>query len=106
MLDAVCNDASHVLVRTAEAEDLDAIYALDVATFAIPWSKDALHYDIVENDNSMVLVAEYDGEFAGYADIWTVLERGISQTRHRKGCYHVYDQEARGRRRLYHQSRG
>ena len=74
MLDAVCNDASHVLVRTAEAEDLDAIYALDVATFAIPWSKDALHYDIVENDNSMVLVAEYDGEFAGYADIWTVLD--------------------------------
>jgi len=74
MLDAVCNEASHVLVRTAEAEDLDAIYALDVATFAIPWSKDALHYDIVENDNSMVLAAEYDGEFAGYADIWTVLD--------------------------------
>ena len=43
-------------------------------TFAMPWSKEALSYDILENDNAFVIVAEYEGEFAGYADIWTVLD--------------------------------
>ena len=33
-----------------------------------------LSYDILENDNAFVIVAEYEGEFAGYADIWTVLD--------------------------------
>lgn len=63
-----------VNIRLAEAEDLENIYDLDVATFALPWSREALIYDILENDTAFVLVAECDGMFAGYADIWTVLD--------------------------------
>ena len=63
-----------VSIRLAEARDLDNIYELDVATFALPWSREALSYDIIENDNAFVLVAEYEGAFAGYADILTVLD--------------------------------
>ena len=63
-----------VSIRLAEARDLDSIYKLDVATFAMPWSREALSYDILENDNAFVLVAEYEGVFAGYADIWTILD--------------------------------
>ncbi len=29
-------------------------------TFAMPWSKEALSYDILENDNAFVIVAEYE----------------------------------------------
>ncbi len=38
----------------------------------MPWSKEALSYDILENDNAFVIVAEYEGEFVE-KDIWTVL---------------------------------
>ena len=67
-------DKTKIRVRIAKSSDLDDIYDLDVQTFAMPWSKEALSYDILENDNAFVIVAEYEGEFAGYADIWTVLD--------------------------------
>ena len=67
-------DKTKTRVRIAKSSDLDDIYELDVQTFAMPWSKEALSYDILENDNAFVIVAEYEGEFAGYADIWTVLD--------------------------------
>lgn len=67
-------DKTKIRVRIAKSSDLNDIYELDVQTFAMPWSKEALSYDILENDNAFVIVAEYEGEFAGYADIWTVLD--------------------------------
>lgn len=74
MIMETCQDKAKIRVRIAKSSDLDDIYELDVQTFAMPWSKEALSYDILENDNAFVIVAEYEGEFAGYADIWTVLD--------------------------------
>ena len=74
MIMETCRDKAKIRVRIAKRSDLDDIYELDVQTFAMPWSKEALSYDILENDNAFVIVAEYEGEFAGYADIWTVLD--------------------------------
>ena len=74
MIMETCQDKAKIRVRIAKSSDLDDIYDLDVQTFAMPWSKEALSYDILENDNAFVIVAEYEGEFAGYADIWTVLD--------------------------------
>ena len=74
MIMETCRDKAKIRVRIAKSSVLDDIYELDVQTFAMPWSKEALSYDILENDNAFVIVAEYEGEFAGYADIWTVLD--------------------------------
>ena len=74
MIMETCRDKAKIRVRIAKSSDLDDIYELDVQTFAMPWSKEALSYDILENDNAFVIVAECEGEFAGYADIWTVLD--------------------------------
>lgn len=74
MIIETCQDKAKIRVRIAKSSDLDDIYELDVQTFAMPWIKEALSYDILENDNAFVIVAEYEGEFAGYADIWTVLD--------------------------------
>lgn len=74
MIMETCRDKARIRVRIAKSSDLDDIYELDMQTFAMPWSKEALSYDILENDNAFVIVAEYEGEFAGYADIWTVLD--------------------------------
>ena len=74
MIMETCRDKAKIRVRIAKSSDLDDIYELDMQTFAMPWSKEALSYDILENDDAFVIVAEYEGEFAGYADIWTVLD--------------------------------
>lgn len=74
MIMEICRDKAKIRVRIAKSSDLDDIYELDMQTFAMPWSKEALSYDILENDSAFVIVAEYEGEFAGYADIWTVLD--------------------------------
>ena len=74
MIMEICRDKAKIRVRIAKSSDLDDIYDLDVQTFAMPWSKEALSYDILENDDAFVIVAENEGEFAGYADIWTVLD--------------------------------
>ena len=74
MIMETCRDKAKIRVRIAKSSDLDDIYELDMQTFAMPCSKEALSYDILENDNAFVIVAEYEGEFAGYADIWTVLD--------------------------------
>ena len=74
MIMETCRDKAKIRVRIAKSSDLDDIYELDMQTFAMPWSKEALSYDILENDNAFVIVAEYEGECAGYADIWTVLD--------------------------------
>lgn len=74
MIMETCRDKAKIRVRIAKSSDLDDIYELDMQTFAMPWSKEALSHDILENDNAFVIVAEYEGEFAGYADIWTVLD--------------------------------
>lgn len=74
MIMNTCENKQGIKVRIAEFSDLDDIYKLDVATFAMPWSKKALNYDILENDNAFVIVAEYEDKFAGYADIWTVMD--------------------------------
>ena len=91
MIMETCRDKAKIRVRIAKSSDLDDIYELDVQTFAMPWSKEALSYDILENDNAFVIVAEYEGEFAGYADIWTVLDEAdlnsiaVSKDFRRKG---------------------
>ena len=37
-----------------------------------PWSAASIAHDICDSDIAIVLVAEYGGEFAGYADAWCV----------------------------------
>ena len=64
------------VIRKALASDAAGIAELEKATFPLPWSEEALLYDIGENKLATVLVAELDGSFAGYADIWVVAGEG------------------------------
>jgi ribosomal-protein-alanine N-acetyltransferase len=61
-----------ISIRDALPEDTDAIAALEDAVFPIPWSPESILHDIEGNPVASVLVAEADGKFAGYADIWCI----------------------------------
>ena len=65
-----------VVVRNAIKSDTQEIAALEKATFPMPWSEASILHDIEENDIAMVVVAEVDGVFAGYADVWCIAGEG------------------------------
>ena len=65
-----------IIIRDAVIQDADAIAHLEQITFPIPWSRESIAHDIDDNSLATVLVAEMDGEFAGYADIWIIAGEG------------------------------
>ena len=59
-------------IRKAIEKDISKIAKLEEATFPLPWSEASIRHDVTESDIALVLVAELDGEFAGYADVWEI----------------------------------
>ncbi|MBQ6621383.1 MAG: ribosomal protein S18-alanine N-acetyltransferase [Mogibacterium sp.] len=65
-----------LILRPAVPADARAIARLEEICFPIPWSEASILHDLCENDLAVVIVAEYEGTFAGYADVWCVAGEG------------------------------
>lgn len=63
---------SEIIIRDALPGDSAAIAELEEATFPMPWSEESILHDIEGNRLARVFVAECDGAFAGYADVWNI----------------------------------
>ncbi|MBQ8080525.1 MAG: ribosomal protein S18-alanine N-acetyltransferase [Clostridia bacterium] len=57
-------------------KDLDAVAAIEERTFALPWSRESLRKDLMENPCARYLVAERAGEIIAYAGVWIILDEG------------------------------
>lgn len=80
-----------LIVRTAEAEDIDAIAAMEQVCFSTPWSRESIAHDLTDNAMAQYLVAELDGVIAGYGGMWIIVDEGhitnvavLPQYRHKK----------------------
>ena len=65
---------SEVLIRRMELKDLDAVTAIEAATFARPWSRNSFERELTNNAAARYLVAETDGQVVGYAGAWIILD--------------------------------
>ena len=63
-----------VVIRRMNRDDLDAVTAVERATFAVPWSRDSFRQELERNVAARYLVAEADGRIIGYAGAWIILE--------------------------------
>jgi len=64
-------------IRRMTVEDVDAVHAIEAATFAIPWSRQSFYDEMTRNACARYLVAELpDGQIAGFAGVWIVLDEG------------------------------
>ena len=63
-------------LRRAAPGDADAIAALERICFAVPWSRESILADLGNNPAAKYLLAEQDGEVAGYVGMWHVLDEG------------------------------
>ena len=66
---------AEVITRLMTAEDVDAVHEIDLASFAIPWSRDAFAKE-AENNCARYLVLCEDGVPVAYAGVWFVLDEG------------------------------
>ena len=56
------------------AGDLDAVTAIEAATFARPWSRESFQQELERNVAARYLVAEENGRVVGYAGAWVILD--------------------------------
>lgn len=65
-----------LIIRNLKIEDIDEIAELEQICFAVPWSRESLISDAIENERSLYIVAEVEGRVVGYVGIWTILDEG------------------------------
>lgn len=65
---------SEALIRRMELKDLDAVAAIEAATFARPWSRASFEQELTRNVAARYLVAELEGQVVGYAGAWIILD--------------------------------
>ena len=53
------------LIRPMNAGDLDAVTAIEAATFARPWSRQSFQQELERNVAARYLVAEKNGQVVG-----------------------------------------
>lgn len=65
-----------LIVRSADAGDINAITEMEQICFSTPWSRESIAHDLTENPMAQYLVAELDGTIAGYGGMWVIVDEG------------------------------
>ena len=64
------------VIRQAALQDAQQMAELDRICFSVPWSLESFIQELSANEKAMYFVAETDGEIAGYAGLWQILDEG------------------------------
>lgn len=64
-----------MVIRKGTKEDIEAIYAIELESFSVPWSLESITKEL-ENEMAYYVVAEEDGQVLGYAGLWDVVGEG------------------------------
>ena len=57
-------------------DDVDAVAAIEAATFRTPWSKESFYREVTDNACARYIVLREDGVAVAYAGVWFVLDEG------------------------------
>ena len=61
-------------IRRMTSADIDAVTAIEQATFARPWSRDSFRREMEQNVAARYLVAVLEDRIIGYAGAWVILD--------------------------------
>ena len=64
-----------IRIRDAGLTDMPEVVALEKRCFSVPWTPETLKNQI-EGESRIFLIAEWEGDFAGYMGLWYVLDEG------------------------------
>ena len=66
----VATDRKRLHLRRGTVQDLRDVVRIENASFSSPWSEVSLREELAEKPGSLFMVAELDGEMAGYIGTW------------------------------------
>ena len=67
---------NNLMIRPMTLEDLQAIYALEVKCFKVPWTKEAFKNEIVQNKLAHYYVLSLEDKVIGYGGLWHIMDEG------------------------------
>ena len=65
---------SEAAIRRMTLRDVDAVHAIEAATFSKPWTREDFVKEMTQNACARYLVAEEDGRIVGFAGAWMILD--------------------------------
>ena len=63
-----------ITYRRMTPADVEAVHAIELATFPTPWTLDSFHYEMRENQYAHYLVAEDETGIIGFCGMWLVID--------------------------------
>lgn len=63
-----------ITYRKMTPDDVEAVHAIELATFPTPWTLDSFHYEMRENQFAHYLVAEDETGIVGFCGMWLVID--------------------------------
>lgn len=63
-----------LIFRPMQRDDIDAVLAIEQASFAQPWSRESMLHELDDDHGAHYIVALRDGEILGYAGFWQVFD--------------------------------
>lgn len=67
---------SEITVGLMDLRDVDAVCAIEDATFQTPWSRDSILKEVTTNELARYMVVREDGECIAYAGMWLAADEG------------------------------
>ena len=67
---------SEITIGLMTLEDVEAVHAIEAATFKTPWSKESFYREVTDNPCARYVVLREDGVAVAYAGVWFVLDEG------------------------------
>lgn len=69
-----CHAMSAIGFRPMIWDDIDAVVALEKASFSLPWTRTAFESELTTNSLAHYIIMEEDGHLVGYAGMWVILD--------------------------------
>ena len=63
-----------ITYRKMIPDDVEAVHAIELATFPTPWTLDSFHYEMRENQYAHYVVAEDETGIVGFCGMWLVID--------------------------------
>lgn len=64
-----------IIYRKMTADDVEAVYEIEVESFTLPWTKESFFYEMAENQNAHYVIAEHELHgIIGYCGMWVILD--------------------------------
>lgn len=65
-----------VTFRLMNVDDVEDVYRIEEASFAIPWSRDAFVNEMVNNRFARYVLIEMNEQVIGYCGLWIIVDEG------------------------------